>query len=336
MFCLASLLACSHQRGAAPPKEASSAKEDASRNRSTPPATPAAQLPDFDTLWDYADPAASEAAFRELLPSADASGDASYRLQLLTQIARAQGLQRQFEAAHETLDEVEMGLQPQMSRARVRYLLERGRVFNSSRQPEKARPMFSEAWELARETGEDGYAVDGAHMMAIVETPQEALRWNEEALALAEASEDERARGWLGSLYNNIGWTYHDLGEFQRALELFEKALAWRQEQGRAREIRIARWCVARALRSLGRIEEALAMQESLLREYEESGSQSGYVFEELAECHLALERPERAAGYFALAYAELSKDPWLAENQPERIERLKRLGQVGDDAALQ
>ena len=56
--------------------------------------------PDFDKLWDFNDPAATEQTFRALLPRAAGSGDESYRAQLLTQIARAQGLQRKFDEAH--------------------------------------------------------------------------------------------------------------------------------------------------------------------------------------------------------------------------------------------
>src|SRR5262245_53476156 len=64
---------------------------------------------DFDQLWDYDDPAASEQRFRVLLLRI-AAGTPAY-LELVTQIARAQGLQRDFEAAHSTVrggDEAEM------------------------------------------------------------------------------------------------------------------------------------------------------------------------------------------------------------------------------------
>ncbi len=285
------------------------------------------ELADFDTLWDYNDPAETERQFRELLPAAEAAGDEAYTLQLLTQIARTQGLQRRFDDAHKTLDEVERRRQGQPPVVGIRYLLERGRVYNSSKAPEEARPLFLEAWELARKAGADDFAVDAAHMMGIIEPPDEALRWNERALALAESSADPKARGWLGSLYNNIGWTYHDSGEYEEALALFEKALAWREENRQANEIRVAKWCVARTLRSLDRLEEALALQESLLAEHEAADSKDGYVFEELAECHLALEHPDQARKYFRLAYAELSRDPWLVENEPERLARLEELG---------
>jgi tetratricopeptide (TPR) repeat protein len=282
-------------------------------------------LPDFDQLWDYDKPAETEARFRALLP--ESVRDVSYRAQLLTQIARAQGLQRKFDAAHETLDEAYALLTDDLTRARIRCLLERGRVHNSSRRPELARPLFLEAWELASTSpGEDFYAVDAAHMLGIAAPPEQQMEWNLKALALAEKTGDARARNWLGSLYNNIGWTYHDAGQFARALEMFEKALRFREEQGQAPAIRIAKWCVARALRSLGRVEEALDMQTAQLRELERIEEKSGFVFEELGECLLALNRPAESRPYFAAAHEELSKDPWLVENEPARLRRLKDL----------
>src|SRR5690606_19946505 len=64
------------------------------------PESQPAKLPDFDALWDYSQPAATETKFREILPLAQESGDLSYRLQLETQIARALGLQQKFDEAH--------------------------------------------------------------------------------------------------------------------------------------------------------------------------------------------------------------------------------------------
>jgi len=95
-------------------------------------------------------------------------------------------------------------------------------------------------------------AVDAAHMVAIAALQEEKLEWNRKALELAERSADPRAHGWRGSLYNNIGWALHDQGEYAAALESFENAVAIRQREGGER-LRIAKWCVARTLRSLGR-----------------------------------------------------------------------------------
>ena len=90
---------------------------------------------DFDILWDYQHPDQTEATFRQLLSQAEHTHDRSYHLQLLTQIARTQGLQRQFVEAHNTLDKVKDQLSPEQVLPTIRYLLERGRVFNSSSQP---------------------------------------------------------------------------------------------------------------------------------------------------------------------------------------------------------
>jgi tetratricopeptide (TPR) repeat protein len=254
-------------------------------------------------------------------------GDISYHAQLLTQLGRAQGLQRKFGEAHATLDEAQNLITNDLRQARIRYLLERGRVFNSSKQPEKARPLFLEAWETAMAEKEDFYAVDAAHMMGIIEPPEEQMEWNLRAIAVAEESTEQRARKWLGSLYNNMGWAVHGQGQYEKALECFEKALKYREEYGPVTEVRVARWCIARALRSLNRIEEAFTIQKALLDESERLGEHDGYVYEEIAECLTVLGRSDEARPYFELAYRQLSQDPWLVEDEPARLERLKELG---------
>ncbi len=293
---------------------------------------------DFDALWNYQHPDQTEASFRQLLPQAEHGGDRSYHLQLLTQIARAQGLQRNFAGAHKTLDEAQEQLSAELVSPTIRYLLERGRVFNSSGQPGEAQTLFQQAWELARMHEEEAFfAVDAAHMLAIASGSfEEKIAWNVVALRSAETSPDEKARAWCGSLYNNLGWTYHDQGEYERALEYFEKALQWQQEYGMAREIRIARWCIGRTLRSLQRLTEALALQQELLAEWQTSEEeQDGYVYEEIAECLLALGRATESRSYFGQAYETLSKDPWLLARENERLQRLKQLSEESEDAPL-
>lgn len=284
-------------------------------------------LPDFIALWDFNHPEETEKKFRDLLPEAKASGDVGYLAELLTQIARTYSLRDEFDTAHETLDEVEPLLSEKFPKARIRYLLERGRTFNSADKKTKARPLFLEAWNLGKTSVEDSLAIDAAHMMAIVEPPKEQMAWNLKALALAESSQDQKAKKWLGSLYNNIGWTHFDLKEYDKAMVVFEKAVEFRQAQSQLREIQIAKWSVGRTHRAIGDIASALKIQESLYKEIQESGKEKdGFVFEELAECYLELNRPE-ATSFFALAYEQLSKDKWFVENEPARIQRLKELG---------
>ncbi|MGB3342068.1 MAG: hypothetical protein WBB37_11365 [bacterium] len=287
----------------------------------------ATTLPDFDKLWDYDNPAQTELEFRKLVPFAEKAEDRSYYTQLMTQIARTLGLQRKFEAAHALLDTVEPWLTEAPAVSRVRYLLERGRTYNSSGYPYKAKPLFLNAWELAVENNEDYYAIDAIHMLQIVEPPDKQLEWANKAIKLAEKTSDERARKWLGPLYNNTGWTYFDLADYDNALVLFDKSLAWRQSQEDAQGTIIAKWCIARNYRAMGRIEDALEAQINLEKEVDEKGiDQDGYIYEEIGECLLELDRVDEAKRYFGLAYGLLSEDEWLQANEPERLERLKNL----------
>src|SRR5207249_2424045 len=102
----------------------------------------------------------------------------AYLAELLTQIARAEGLQRKFEDAHRTLDEADR-LAGEAPVPRIRCFLERGRALNSAKQPSDAKPLFIQAFDLAKAHGEEALALDAAHMVAIVETPEKAIWWSE-------------------------------------------------------------------------------------------------------------------------------------------------------------
>jgi tetratricopeptide (TPR) repeat protein len=164
--------------------------------------------------------------------------------------------------------------------------------------------------------------------MGIVEPPDRQIEWSERALHLATRSKQARAREWLGPLYNNLGWTYHDLRRYDEALIYFRKGLEWRLRQGRPRETRIAAWAFARGLRSVGRYEEALEIQRDNLRQVESTGEQDGFIQEEIGECLLALGRRDEAHAYFERAHALLSHDAWLRDNEPARLQRLRELSQ--------
>lgn len=283
-------------------------------------------LPEIGKLWDFSKPAESENRFRAASTLARAAGDKGFELELQTQIARTQGLRSLFDEAHRTLDEVQKALTPELKKARVRYLLERGRVFNSSGKPAESVPLFKDAWELGSSSGHEDLALDAAHMLGIVEKPDEALRWAEMAIALAVKSQNPRAKSWLGPLYNNTGWTYYERNDFPKALDLLEKAQAVYEQRGTPQQVRIAKYSVGKALRALGKVEQALAIQEKLRAEMETAGKPDGYVYEELAECLLLLKRSTEARPFFAKSHALLSQDEWLAKNEPKRLARLREL----------
>ena len=239
-------------------------------------------LPEFDKWWDYSKSQETEQRFREILPLAEESTDVAYYIELLTQIARAQGLQGNFDQGHETLDRARKLLDPSYQRPKARYLLERGRLYNSSHNPDDAEQLFLEALDVALEAGEESFAVDAAHMIAIVKPLDQKLEWNLRAMEIAETASEEKARGWLGSLYNNIGYTYLEQNEYSSALTYFQKLLAFCEERDDDAFAAIARWFIAKTYRLMGKPEAALSGQLALLEQQDASGEKSAYTYEEL------------------------------------------------------
>ncbi|GAA3816424.1 tetratricopeptide repeat protein [Nocardioides panacisoli] len=226
-------------------------------------------------LWDFDDAAGSEQRFRA---AADAAADPE-RAVMLTQLARALGLQERYDEGFAVLDD----LPPAGGEVGVRIDLERGRLLRSSGAPESAVDHFRSAAAAASEQGLEELHVDALHMLVLVADPADQAALSEQALAVARASSDQRARDWDASLLTNLGMTYADRGDFAEALGVFEEALAARERIGDDARTRVARWMVAWALRNLGRTDEALAMQTALKAELDAIGEVDPYVDEELA-----------------------------------------------------
>jgi tetratricopeptide (TPR) repeat protein len=232
-------------------------------------------------LWDFDDLDSSEARFRAQLEQETTD---TGRAEVLTQLARIEGLRGQFEQCDELLDQAAA-----LGGAEVRVLLERGRRQRSSGQPGDGVSSFEQSFELARAASDDVLAVDAAHMLAIV---GDSESWTARAIEIAAPSDDPGVRYWLGPLYNNVGWSRYEAGDATGALEAFELALASRErDDSRPHSREIARYAVGKALRALGRIDEATAALEECVAWAAEAGVEDGYFHEELAEDYAALGR---------------------------------------------
>jgi tetratricopeptide (TPR) repeat protein len=229
-------------------------------------------------LWNFRDPAESQVRFAA---AADQEADSASRQSLLTQVARAQGLQERYAEGHATLDALgdpaELADEPG-----VRVLLERGRLHNSGGEPATAVPLFQAAYERAVGAGLPGLAADAAHMMAIALPKEEHEEWTHRGLVAAEDSDDPLAVRMRAALLNNLGWTYADDERWVDALGLFERAIDARRDAGDAWGLHVARWTRARALRALGRYDEALVELRALAAT--EEGADDAHVHDEIAE----------------------------------------------------
>jgi tetratricopeptide (TPR) repeat protein len=262
-------------------------------------------------LWDFDDLDASEERFRTQL--AHETTDAG-RAEVLTQLARVESLRGNYDQCDAVLDEAD-----EIGGAEVRVLLERGRRARSSGLPGAGLAEFRRAFELARKSGDDVLAVDAAHMVAIVDDTE---AWTARGIEIAAASADPEVRYWLGPLYNNVGWSRYEAGDASGALDAFELALASRErDDPRPYPLEVARYSVGKALRTLGRPEEAAAALERCVAWASEAGVEDAYFHEELAEDYAALGRLDEAAEQARLALELVSEG-----DEPARAARLREL----------
>jgi tetratricopeptide (TPR) repeat protein len=274
-------------------------------------------------LWDFGDLDASERRFRALLE--ESSG--SERAEVLTQLARAQGLRGDFAQGDAFLREAEP-LASESPAAKARIDLERGRLRRSGGDAEGARPLFESAFRIALDADEQFLAVDAAHMAALVQPEQPGrVAWAERGIDLAGRSKDPEVRYWLGPLFNNLGWEYYESGDYEPALSAFERALEVRERSPeRPAEIEIARYAVAKALRGLGRPADAVPLLEQAIAWARSQGSPDGWFHEELAESYAALGRYENAREQARLALPLLLGADKSFEPHGERATRLRTL----------
>lgn len=282
-------------------------------------------LPDFDQMWDFNDPAGTERKLREILPAAEKSGDFSYHAQLLTQIARAQGLQGRFDEAMTTLNEVATMSRDDMTLAQVREVLERGRVLNSSGDPAMAMRSFLSAYKLAEHEHYWRYAIDAVHMLAIAApTPEAQIEWNLRGIEMVAQHPDQQR--WLHALYNNLGESYAKARDYRSALIAFEKLASINNNDIYTLKDQ------ARMLRLLGRVDRAEQIVRPIHERLERESKRDGWISEEYAESLFALGRDAEATPLFRQAYALLKDDPWVLRHEPAKLDRLRQLASATVD----
>jgi len=198
-------------------------------------------------LWDFDDLDGTEHGLREQL---EREPDDAGRAEVLTQLARVQGLRGDFDGCEELLAQAEE-LAEASDIANVRIKLEGGRKLRSSGEAPASVPLFEAAFEDALSADLYYLAGDAAHMVAIAD-PDKLIEWTERGLALADEEPD--AAYWAGPLLNNLGWHYFESGDYEAALSAFERALEVRElDPTNADAIAFAKEAVETAQQALGR-----------------------------------------------------------------------------------
>jgi tetratricopeptide (TPR) repeat protein len=189
----------------------------------------------LDELWDFDDPAGSERRFAAEA-AAPVHTDAE-RAELLTQQARALGLQERFGAGRALLETLGQAAD---AAVRTRIKLEAGRLLNSAGNADEAVTEFDGAATLAECSGLLFLEIDALHMLAIADKAR-SREWAAKAIDRAQAAPEDRTRRWLVSLYNNLGCSYSEAGDLDQALAAFLQAQEWAARVGTEQQRRWAR-----------------------------------------------------------------------------------------------
>lgn len=302
---------------------------------------------DVDQYWVEQNPSQSESNFQGLIADRPELKSAPFELEyieVLTQMAKAQLEQGKIEISKSTLDRAQAGLgqvkkdpeSQEYQLVKARLILVRGQwVKTQALLRYQARSYFHQAYSIASTQRLDFFAIEAAYYLAMEEPSIEGqIHWNQAALRLAQVTRDAAAQAWIGRIRHQMGWSYLDHHFYQKAHDEFQKEIIWRSanvtsSSSQQEALLAARWARGKTLRLLGQTEEALAIQLNLRGEYDAIGKTNGYVYEELGEIALNQSQKEEMQKYFMLAYWELSRDRQMAQAQPQRMARIKMLGNV-------
>ena len=213
--------------------------------------------PSEDRLRPLLDPLDLDGTENRLRTALAAETTDEGRAEVLTQLARVELLHGRLDAAESLVDEAS-DLAGPSGVARARVLLERGRVARRTRGDAAAARLLALAYDEALEAEEYFIAADAAHSCALA---GDMVTWTERGLDVAE--QHESAAYWKGTLLMNLGDWQFECGSYEESLASFRAALEAKEQDPRTPELReYARFGVARALRALGRPEEAIPLLE--------------------------------------------------------------------------
>jgi len=265
----------------------------------------------------------SRDVYHAALKAAEKDSDVSTQVEALSQIARTHLIVGEKEPGREWFGKAVKLASPEDNLGWSRFLGVRGRFEWQDGDLEKSKATFEEMYRYCSERELHSRAIDAAHMVAIVGTPEEQIEWGLKGIAEAEAGD---VQGWLGPLWNNLGATYEDQKKYTEALDAYKKARYYHYEHGDEMNRLIADWAVGHAYRLAGDLEEADKWLRPLLEWCEriEATEFLGWTHKELGEIALINGDKSSAKDHFTIALEKLEAEG-MKNWDPNGFEELKK-----------
>ncbi|MCA8910609.1 MAG: tetratricopeptide repeat protein [Planctomycetes bacterium] len=187
-------------------------------------------------------------ARRKYEKAAEAAGNENNEqvlVEALAQVARMYSVEGKFDEGRPWLARAEEHADSEEPLGWSRFLGVQGRYFwRDEKDNDKAKTTFIKMYEYCKEKKLFSRQLDAAHMVAIVAPPDEQVEW---ALNSIDAAEKAGEKGWLAVLWNNLGWTYEEQGEYPKMLEALQNARKYHYEVGNDLSKLVADFGVGRA-----------------------------------------------------------------------------------------
>lgn len=287
-------------------------------------------LEEADRTFRSDDYSGSREQYLKVVERAESEGDNSILTEARAQVARTYLKDNDKKNGREWLDKAAGAADSSMPLGWSRYLGVKGRFEWKEDDLKKAAGTFKEMYEYCSGHKLHERAVDAAHMIAIVGTTEEQIEWGKKGIAEAEAG---NISGWLGPLWNNLGWTYEHEGRYDEALEAYRKAREYHWMYGGEINKLAADWAVGHTLGLLGRCEEAGQWLRPALAWAERISADEwiGWASKDLGECQASLGNIDDAKVLLGQAVEMLGK-AGMADWDPDEFGKLKsRLAELNE-----
>ena len=199
-----------------------------------------------------------------------------------------------------------------------------------SPETDRASNTFKEMYDYCLRHDLYERAIDAANMVSITARKNERVNW---ALKGIDAAEKGNIESWFAPLWNNLGWAYDDIGEYEKSLKALEKARIYHYKRGKELPMLIADWSVGHALRMTGQIDSAETLLRRIqrlafIRKGEEKSPENaewvGFSNLELAEIMMIKGDMDKAKSLFKSAFSNLHEAN-MNEWDPKKLEEIRQ-----------
>jgi tetratricopeptide (TPR) repeat protein len=197
---------------------------------------------------------------------------------------------------------------------------------------ESAANTFRDMYEYCLAHALHERTVDAANMLSIVGPKSEKIDWGLKGIKAAELGGLE---GWLGPLWNNLGWNYDEIADYGKALEALKKAREYHYKSDKVIPRLVADWSVGVQFRKTGQLDSARAVIAKVSSKAESLYADSataeyaewvGHASQEMGEIELITGNNNRALEHFKKAKTMLDEAGMPNWDAPGFMELTKKI----------